>query len=290
MVAPTLVDRGWLWSVRVAALVSLLLIHAPALVLQPVHWPMAWPFWAPYLILLWLLRASTLSQGLAWAVGAGSAAFLVAIVRLLWEIGWGTPATGWAAAGYLGPFALSQLALAAGALMVFGRIKPEPLKRRSLRWSLALGAVCFLVPSAYSVWVERNSRASPMKQAEREDRAQREASNEAQVLSLVKGMRLCAESYAAGNPERGFPGSQSLLGPEWANCVEAPLVAGQYAGYRFNYAPGEPDSSGRIGSYTIAARPIQYGHPTRASFFTDESGVIRLTREDRNATAADPAR
>jgi len=34
----------------------------------------------------------------------------------------------------------------------------------------------------------------------------------------------------------------------------------------------------------------QERHPTRASFFTEESGVIRPTREDRNATAADPAR
>lgn len=56
-------DRGWLWSTRIVALASVLLISAPALVLQPVHLPMVWPYWMPYLALLWLLRAKTLGAG-----------------------------------------------------------------------------------------------------------------------------------------------------------------------------------------------------------------------------------
>ncbi len=38
------VDRGWLWNVRMACVASVLVICAPALVLQPVHLIQAWPF------------------------------------------------------------------------------------------------------------------------------------------------------------------------------------------------------------------------------------------------------
>jgi len=49
-------------------------------------------------------------------------------------------------------------------------------------------------------------------------------------------------------------------------------------GYRYDYRPGPRDEHGRIRSYTICARPIGERH---ASYFTDESGVIRTTEEDR---------
>ncbi len=85
-------DREWLWAVRVACLVSPLLISAPALVLQPVHWIAAWPFWLPYLLILLLVRNETLLIGLAWAMGTGLAALLVALARLVWTLGWTPPA------------------------------------------------------------------------------------------------------------------------------------------------------------------------------------------------------
>lgn len=49
-------------------------------------------------------------------------------------------------------------------------------------------------------------------------------------------------------------------------------------GYRYDYRPGPRDEQGRINSYKICARPIG---ERRASFFTDETGVIRETYEDR---------
>lgn len=161
------------------------------------------------------------------------------------------------------------------------------MKRHAVRWSLVLGAVCFLIPSAYSFWLERNLKTTLVQQAERETRAQLQASKEGHAMYLLRGMRLCAESYAAANPERGFPATQTQMGPEGANCVEPGLVMGQFAGYQFSYVAGEPDSTGRITRYTITARPVPYGQPARAGLFTDESGVIRVTRDDRPATASD---
>lgn len=62
-------------------------------------------------------------------------------------------------------------------------------------------------------------------------------------------------------------------------------------GYRFTYTPGPRDTAEMITGYTISARPLKYhklgGRTGERSFFTDQSGVIRATREDRAATAAD---
>jgi len=282
------VDRGWLWNVRMACVASVLVISAPALVLQPVHLIQAWPFWLPYLLILLLVRGETLAMGLAWAVGTGLAALLVALARLLWTISAAPPAVRWTAVGYLAPFALAQALLVAGALMSFRGVRLEPAKRGALRLCFVLGVVSFLIPSAYSFWVEARSRTTLTDQAERERRAQEVSAAEGRAMYYLKKMRLCSEAYAAANPERGFPASHTMLGPEGANCIEPGLAMGQFAGYQFSYAAGEPDSAGKVSSYTITARPGGYGQPARASFFVDESGVVHVTRDDRAAAASDP--
>ena len=43
-----------------------------------------------------------------------------------------------------------------------------------------------------------------------------------------------------------------------------------------------------VKSYTLTARPLVYYRTGTRSFFTDETGVIRMTAEDRAATADDP--
>ena len=69
--------------------------------------------------------------------------------------------------------------------------------------------------------------------------------------------------------------------------------------YFYTYTPGLPDREGRITTYTITARSISHTITGRAvpkkpnepggvrSFFTDESARIRVTHEDRAATAQD---
>ncbi len=238
-------------------------------------------------MILVLARGETLSMGLAWAVGTGLAGLLVALGRLLWTISSAPPAVRWTAVGYLAPFALAQVLLVAGALMSFRGVRPEPAKRGALRLCFVLGVASFLIPSAYSFWVEARSRTTLTDQADRERRAQEISAAEGRVMYYLKNMRLCAEAYAAANPERGFPATQTLLGPEGANCIEPGPAMGTFAGYHFSYAAGEPDSAGKVLSYTFTARPVSYGQPARASFFVDESGVIRVTRDDRVAAASD---
>ncbi len=52
--------------------------------------------------------------------------------------------------------------------------------------------------------------------------------------------------------------------------------------------PGPPDKAGHVATYTVVARPLEYGKAGTMSYFTDESDVIRQTSEDRPATAKDP--
>lgn len=73
---------------------------------------------------------------------------------------------------------------------------------------------------------------------------------------------------------------------ESAELIDEVLGRGEKAGYRFVYKAA-PDADGVIRHYTIVARPLK--HPGGGnSYFTDETGVIRMTTEDRDATATDP--
>jgi len=71
-------------------------------------------------------------------------------------------------------------------------------------------------------------------------------------------------------------------------------VGGVLAGYRYTYTAGPPADTpvsgcGLVKSYALTARPLEYRYKaaTKPSFYTDQTGVIRQTRDDRHATAAD---
>jgi hypothetical protein len=49
-----------------------------------------------------------------------------------------------------------------------------------------------------------------------------------------------------------------------------------------------PDPAGRIKAYTLIARPQHFGKDETRSFFTDESGALRATPENRVPTIQDP--
>ncbi len=66
------------------------------------------------------------------------------------------------------------------------------------------------------------------------------------------------------------------------------LASGAKRGYSFAYMPGPPDKAGHIETYTVVARPMQFGTSGISSFFSDQSGIIRKTDDDRPATAKDP--
>ena len=65
-----------------------------------------------------------------------------------------------------------------------------------------------------------------------------------------------------------------------AALIDAVLASGTKDGYAFS-------TDGDTSTFTVNARPLDYGPDGTRNFFADESGVIRYTREDRPATADD---
>jgi hypothetical protein len=81
--------------------------------------------------------------------------------------------------------------------------------------------------------------------------------------------------------EAAFPSSLEALG----DTARGAAQKAQLGHYSLQYTPGKPDAEGRVKSYTLVARPGNFGY---LNFYTDESGVLRATIEDRAATVQDP--
>jgi len=100
---------------------------------------------------------------------------------------------------------------------------------------------------------------------------------------------LASLAVPAEAPLSGFKASCAA-----ADLIDTVLAGGQKAGYVFTYTPGPHVNAPAAGcppgasSYTVTARPRVYGETGRRSFFTDQTGVIRVTSDDRPATASDP--
>jgi hypothetical protein len=78
-----------------------------------------------------------------------------------------------------------------------------------------------------------------------------------------------------------YPATLDPLGA----AVRVAAQRAQSLGYQLQYAPGPLDSDGSIHSYALEATAGNHGY---RSFYTDESGTVRATREERPASASDP--
>jgi type IV pilus assembly protein PilA len=112
----------------------------------------------------------------------------------------------------------------------------------------------------------------------------RMAANEASAVGTLRIYNRVMVNYAAQCPNAGFPPSVTNLGPgngdcDGANLIDAMLAspAAVKSGYRFFYSPGSADNAGHIVTYTITADPVSAGATGVRHFFTDESGVMRLS-------------
>jgi hypothetical protein len=83
------------------------------------------------------------------------------------------------------------------------------------------------------------------------------------------------------NSEDGFPSSLEGLGDR----VRLEAESAQSGHYAVQYSPGKPDAEGHLRSYVLTARAGNFGY---MNFYTDESGILRGTRENRAATVQDP--
>jgi hypothetical protein len=96
------------------------------------------------------------------------------------------------------------------------------------------------------------------------------------ALAAIQGF-LTAYQGSQGS----FPSSLDALGDR-VRAAEQRALSAQYT---LQYTPGKPIADGLIKSYTLIARSRNFGY---LNFYTDESGVFRVTAEDRPATVQDP--
>lgn len=103
---------------------------------------------------------------------------------------------------------------------------------------------------------------------------------ETQAVEALETVRGSLASYAQAQ-SGAYPATLEALG---APVRQAAQMA-QGEGYQLIYTPGSQGPDGVIQTYTLEARAGNYGY---RNFFTDVSGVIRVTSENRSATSEDP--
>ncbi len=102
--------------------------------------------------------------------------------------------------------------------------------------------------------------------------------NEANAISSVKKIVNAQFDYSEGS---GGGYAITLVDLRSRGLIDSALESGVKDGYVFGMG-----SFGNV--FTVNATPMTYGSTGSRSFFSDESRVIRYTRESRPATVEDP--
>jgi hypothetical protein len=178
-------------------------------------------------------------------------------------------------------FAL-PVASAAIAIRVYYLMKPEPEDKRTLAKGFGGAIFCLFLTALFMPnLIDGHHRGS-----------RNEASAVGSLRSINTGEVTYASTYG-----KSFSPTLTALGPpaqgiqrsaDAADLIDSLLAGGQKSGYNFIYTPGPRDAQGRIVRYTVVARPATPGVSGQRSFFTDETGVLRATLDDRPATVSDP--
>ena len=242
-----------------------------------------WLMTPPYLsCLVHLLGKSPqrLKKGLAWAVVAGGFWGGAALILV---IAWVSEAN-WSDAGIAMLFTMSQIALVTCAMRTYYSGSREAgdfavLAKRGLLFvpCLVFFAMSFFaLPDLYAT--KRQGLAASAADALRKINSA-EASY-ARVYSLGFSTTLAA----LGPPTGGAAPNASaaaLMGRE--------LASGAQFEYTFRYTPGARDGTGKVTTYTLTAMPREPQCTLWKRFFTDQTGKIHVTEENRAATGDDPA-
>jgi hypothetical protein len=150
-----------------------------------------------------------------------------------------------------------------GRELDFEQLRKPPLPRIVILWGVVLVSIVAIAWFAF-----------PWRLAGSKPDAERDA-----VAALTKIQEALGAYHAS---EGAFPSSLEALGAA-AEDASREAESGRYT---LQYAPGGPTPDSPITTYTLTARAGNYGY---VNLFLDETGVFRGTRENRPATAQDPA-
>lgn len=295
----TPIDRRWLWAVRIAALLGPSILWAGNLIFpgrlpicggwqrrkfdisSPTDLVAAILLTLPYLYILWRLAGPMYKRGLAMAVTMGAAGSVISFLILIGFSGPSEPFDRRVACCLV----VSQLALLTTALATYYSMEREAGDTRTLMrgfvatasyWALFLFGVLLAASNLpTSSW--ENYGYSPMRSLQ--------TINQTEVTySSIYSQGFSPTLAALGGPDNApaTPSAAGLLD----NHV---IPSGHVSGYTLTYTSGPKDANGKIQTYTISARPdAYYQRDGLPSYFTDQTGVIRMTKEDRPATVNDP--
>ena len=104
----------------------------------------------------------------------------------------------------------------------------------------------------------------------------------AEKAALTSLRELQKELGVYQNGAGSFPDSLETLGQPATEAAQEAMSGG----YSLRYTPGQLDADGNAHAYALVALPRNYGY---RSFYTDQTGVIRATRDNRPATPQDAA-
>lgn len=143
--------------------------------------------------------------------------------------------------------------------------KPS-LKKNLLRWGILLGALLGAIWS-FLWFIVPERQGNPTAQAE------------SRAVQSLRDVRSALTEYASSQAG-AYPQLFEALGEHGRAAAQL----AQSAGYQIQYTAGPVESDGRIRTYSLQARAGNYGF---RNFFTDDSGIVRATVENRPATAQD---
>jgi len=114
--------------------------------------------------------------------------------------------------------------------------------------------------------------------------SKRPCESETGAVDSLRALNYAQMEYEQTHPESGYAPTLAELRAE--TLIDEVLATGTAHEYGFALTSGPRQSAGRIVAYTVLAEP-SFHFARCPSFFTDETGVIRFTRENRAATVAD---
>lgn len=136
------------------------------------------------------------------------------------------------------------------------------------------------------VWATLMATAQQKSSAPSED--------EGNALGATRTVNTAEVVYAATYKE-GFSPDLLALGEgpagaapsaDRAALVTIELAKGRLGNYLFSYKAGAKGKDGKIAGYTLTVRPVKW-QKDQVSYFTDQTGVIRWTKENRAPTVKD---
>jgi hypothetical protein len=141
------------------------------------------------------------------------------------------------------------------------------LRKILIRWSILLGILLAAIWS-FLWFVVPQRQGNPAARAE------------SSAIQALGEMRSALTDYAAVQGS-GYPRQFEALGDRARRAAQL----AQSGNYELQYTPGPVGADGVIHTYMLQARAGNYGY---LNFFTDDSGQIHETRDNRAATSQDP--